>query len=480
MKDTDFFQSLLKNFSLSPTAGQDKLFFAVSKFVLSRKPRCALLIKGYAGTGKTSCVSAIVKSLKLINQRSVLLAPTGRAAKVLGKYSNRSAYTIHKKIYRKKSTQNASLSFHIAPNLHKNTVFIVDEASMIGTDSGLSTSSTFGTRDLLDDLFEFVFSGENCRIILIGDSAQLPPVGSDQSPALQLPYLRDSFDLTIAQLELTEVVRQDQDSGILMNATTIRNQIRLQPESFPQINADSYEDITPIIGTELQETIEDAYHNPGREDTVIITRSNKRANQFNQHIRQEILGHDEELSAGDYLMVVRNNYFWLEDDKNKYTDFIANGDIIEVKSVLKYFDRYGFRFADVEIQMLDYPEIEPFEVRMILDTLYDDTPNLGPEKSKALYHYVAEDYLELKSKSRIHKAIMEDPNFNALQVKFAYAITCHKSQGGQWPLVILDQGYLTEEMMGVEYLRWLYTAFTRASEKLYLVNFRKEFFEDFD
>jgi len=474
MTTEEFKLELHKKFPFVPTFDQERLLLAVSKFILSTKPRCALIIRGYAGTGKTTCVGAITAALPSVRFKSVLLAPTGRAAKVLSNYSNRSASTIHKKIYRRKSKITDTLAFDMSQNLHTNTVFIVDEASMIGRD----VSVNFGEqRYLLDDLMDYVYSGDNCRLILIGDGAQLPPVGSVKSPALDTDYLRLEFDLTIARMELTQVVRQDKDSGILFNATRIREQIREDNNLFPKITVDNFDDVDNMTGMDVQEVLEDMYSQYGKENTMLITRSNKRANYFNGQIRARILDFEEEVNQGDFLMVVRNNYFWLEDD-NPATDFIANGDIITVQRIHNYEDHFGLRFADATITMNDYPDLPEFDVKLLLETLYEESPSLPQEKNKKFYHDILSKYSDIKNRTKRNQAVKEDPYFNAIQVKFAYAVTCHKSQGGQWPVVLIDQGYLTEDMMGVEYLRWLYTAFTRASEKLVLLDFRKEFFEE--
>lgn len=474
MNDIEFRKELNKNFPHHPTPGQDHLLMAVSKFVLSTKDRCVLIIRGYAGTGKTTCVGTITTSLNKIKYKSVLLAPTGRAAKVLSNYSKRNASTIHKKIYRRKSKANEVLTFEMSKNLHKNTVFIVDEASMIGRDSSMNSGNE---RYLLDDLMDYVFEGENCRLILIGDGAQLPPVGSIKSPALDIEYLKYEFDTTIARIDLTEVVRQEEGSGILYNATKIREQILENNNLFPQIDVENFEDIENVTGMDVQEVIEANYDEYGKDNTMLITRSNKRANYFNGQIRSRILWFEEEINQGDYLMVVRNNYFWLEEN-NLFTDFIANGDIVEIVRIRNYEDRYDLRFADAVVKMMDYPDMPEFEVKLLLETLYSETPSMSSEDNKKFYFDVLASYSDLKSRKKMQAAVKEDPYFNAIQVKFAYAVTCHKSQGGQWPVVLIDQGYLTEDMMGVEYLRWLYTAFTRASKKLVLLNFREEFFVD--
>jgi exodeoxyribonuclease-5 len=466
------FQTL---FDLNPTSDQLKFIGAFARFFVSTKPRCALILKGYAGTGKTTLIGTICKLCKTQKTRFVLLAPTGRAAKVMSHYSGEPALTIHKNIYKKSTTKDGSAKFSLAPNMRENTLFIVDEVSMIGTrDSG----NGFSQRDLLDDLITYVFSRKNCRLLLVGDTAQLPPVGMDQSYALSSSYLKDEFSLTVAGIELKEVLRQESDSSILENATTLRHSIAENDESFPAFNLDRATDVERITGHDLEEMLESAYGNHGPEGTMVITRSNKRAYQFSRQIRARILWHEDRIQAGDLLMVVKNNYHWLEEEKSKSASFIANGDTLEVMKVVGYTERYGYEFADVMARFLDYPDLPPMEVKIILDSLETEGPNLGPENSKALYHYVAEDYMDLNDHRKVRAAVLADPFFNALQVKYAYAVTCHKSQGGQWPVVFIDQGYLTDEMVNVEYLRWLYTAITRAQSKLYLLNFVDQFFPE--
>jgi exodeoxyribonuclease-5 len=394
----------------------------------------------------------------------------------MGNYSNHLALTIHKKIYRKKTGKGGMVSFEKAPNLHTNTVFFVDEASMISSSGGLADGSSLNYRDLLDDLINYVFSGKNCRLILIGDTAQLPPVGIDESPALSLEYLKNSYSITAAQIELTQVLRQAQDSGILANATYLRDAIRDNPDEFPTLTVGDFPDIVRLSGDELEEELQDAYNQHGDRGTMVITRSNKRANLFNQQIRNRLLWREEDLTAGDLLMVVKNNYFWLDDEQSKMANFIANGDIAEIKKILKFEELYAFQFAEVEIELIDYPDMPALEAKILIDTISAEGAHMPTDRMKAFYHDVAADYVELGSREKIHKAVMDDPFYNALQVKFSYAITCHKAQGGQWPVVFVDQGYVNEEMMGTEYLRWLYTAVTRASEKLYLLNFDKAFF----
>ncbi len=471
-----FTLALKKYFPYAPTPGQDALLHALSRFTFSKMPRCTLLVKGYAGTGKTTAVGAYVGALRLTEYDIVLLAPTGRAAKVLSQYAKRPAFTIHKKIYFPTKNSSGGMAYGLGVNRHKKTIFLVDEASMIGGHSGMSSDQSFQYRDLLEDLIDFVFQGEDCRLILVGDQAQLPPVGSDESPALDTDSLRSSFYLTIADIQLTDVVRQEMDSGILFNATSLRKAITSGQEGFPRLHPEGFADVIPVSGEDLEEVLDQLYSKYTREGVMLITRSNKRANQFNQHIRSRILWYEEELNAGDLLMVVKNNYFWLNAYKDAPTNFIANGDIVEVIKVVRYHEIYGRRFADVEVRLLDYPDFIPFEVRILVDTINVEGPNLPMAEIKALYHAITEDYLDLRDRKKIHKAVMEDPFYNALQIKFAYAVTCHKSQGGQWPAIIVDQGYLTEEMLDISLLRWFYTAFTRAQEEIYLLNFHPEFF----
>ncbi len=459
---------LLENLDFQPTLGQEDLIRELGIFLASDDCSEIMLVKGYAGTGKTTLVKSLVKTLNSLKQKSVLLAPTGRAAKVLTAYSGHPAWTIHKKIYRQKAGSDGLGEFVLDRNLHKNTCFIVDEASMIGD---RSPDSFFGSGDLLRDLVDYVEAGSHCRLVLVGDTAQLPPVGLDMSPALN-PERLESFGYRVREIELTDVVRQAEGSGILHNATSIRNLITDGLAEYPRFDFESFPDITLISGTELLETISSSYDLYGSSDTIVVTRSNKRANKFNAGIRSQILWREEQVSQGDLLMVVKNNYFWKDEEKS--IDFIANGDIIRVEKVLSTEEVHGHRFANILITLPDYREIE-MEVKVLLDVIDLETPSLDYPQQKALYQSVAEDYPNEPSRRKVADKISTDPFFNALQVKFAYAVTCHKAQGGQWKSVFLDQGYFTEEMLSLDYLRWLYTAFTRASEKLYLVNFAKEF-----
>lgn len=466
------------NLEYEPTSDQLKLLDQLADFVWDfTNPKAVqdqvFMVKGYAGTGKTTMVSALVKSLPALKLKSILLAPTGRAAKVLSGYANKTASTIHKKIYRQKAVKDGIGEFVLEKNLHRNTVFIVDEASMIANASG--ENSIFGSGRLLDDLFEYVYGGANCRIILVGDTAQLPPVGLAISPALD-PKIIDSMGFEVKECILSNVVRQSKESGILYNATTIRNQVTDEKEGYPKLNLANFKDIRRISGADLIEELETCYSKFGSENTMVVCRSNKRANKFNEGIRSTILWHEDELSIGDYLMVVKNNYYWLAENETEKTDFIANGDIVEVTRIGKYKELYGFRFANVSLRFLDYPELE-IEANINMDTLSLETASLSGEQNNKLFFTVMEDYAMLRTKKARIKAVKENPYFNALQVKFSYAITCHKAQGGQWKAVFVDQGWLKEDMLNIEYLRWLYTAFTRPVERLYLVNFNDDFFE---
>ena len=462
-------EQIKTNFPYKPTFEQENVLKKLADFLFCRKIETLFLLKGYAGTGKTSLIGALVKTLDQLEQKCVLLAPTGRAAKVFSQYAGHPAYTIHKKIYRQRNFSNEMDNFSVNDNLHQHTLFIVDEASMIAND-GLS-GSMFGTGRLLDDLIQYVYSGQGCRLMLIGDTAQLPPVGEEESPALSARAL-EAYGLEVYESMLTEVVRQLHDSGILWNATELRRFI--SEEDFftlPSIKVEDFPDIKMVPGNELVEAITDSYDRVGMDDTIVVCRSNKRANIYNKGIRNMILYREEELESGDLLMVAKNNYFWSEGCKE--IDFIANGDIAVVRRVRKEREMYGFRFADVLLRFPDYDDLE-LEVTLLLDTLHTETPALPKEMSDRLFCSVLEDYADITTKRERMKKMRADPYYNALQVKYAYAVTCHKAQGGQWKRVFLDQGYMTEDMLSPDYFRWLYTAFTRATETLYLVNWPKE------
>lgn len=475
MNDIEFKQVLLKQFPHEPTSGQAEFIHKISSFCTDPRSANVFVLKGYAGTGKTTIISALIQSLPAIQKKSILLAPTGRAAKVLSNYSKKQAYTIHKKIYKRIMNADGIGRFVVQPNLHTHTIFFVDEASMISNGGGLSGSFAEQS-SLLDDLVRYVIAGENCKLIFIGDTAQLPPVGLSLSSALDVEYLKSSYSVTIDTIELKDVMRQNIDSGILTNATFLRNCIEQKTVQTPKFILDNFKDVIRLSGNELEDSLNNAYSNYGVEGTAVICRSNKRANQFNQQIRARIRWQESELSTGDYMMVVKNNYHWLPDESK--AGFIANGDIIELLKVSSVKEHHGFRFADARIRMVDYPDEQPIEVKLLLDTIAAETPALTSEQNKKLYESVLADYNDIADRRKRLVEIKKDPFFNALQVKFAYAITCHKAQGGQWETVFVDQGYLTKEMINTEFLRWLYTAVTRATEKLYLVNFNKEFFEE--
>ena len=468
-------QQIKGNFQYKPTLEQEKAVKFLADFLFSRQSDSVFLLKGYAGTGKTSLIGALVKTLDQLQQKCVLLAPTGRAAKVFSHYAQHPAYTIHKKIYRQRNFSNDLDNFSLDDNLHQHTLFIVDEASMIAND-GLA-GSVFGTGRLLDDLIQYVYAGAGCRLMLIGDTAQLPPVGEEESPALSAGKLR-GYGMEIYEAQLTEVVRQMHDSGILWNATELRRYI--SEEDFftlPSVRVEGFPDIRTVSGSELIEVINDCYGQAGMDETIVVCRSNKRANIYNKGIRNTILYREDELNSGDLLMVAKNNYFWTEGCKE--IDFIANGDIAVVRRVRRVREAYGFRFADVVLAFPDYDEME-LEVKLLLDTLHTETPALPKELNDKLFYSVLEDYADITVKRERMRKMKADPHYNALQVKYAYAVTCHKAQGGQWRRVFLDQGYMTEDMLNPDYFRWLYTAFTRATEVLYLVNWPKEQTEQAD
>lgn len=463
-------------FPENPTNDQKKAFQVFADFLNSSQRFSCYVLKGYAGTGKTTIISTLVKALPSAKMRSVLLAPTGRAAKVITSYSQRPAFTIHKKIYRKKVAGTPEMDFTLAENKHTDTLFIVDEASMISNER-----LAFSRQSLLEDLIEYVYGGENCKLMLVGDTAQLPPVGLLESPALSMKTLSTLFDLNVFGVELREVVRQQKESGILYNATVIRDQLLNSAEdesvmSFPQLHVRAFKDIYRMTGERLIEGLEYAYNKYGMEDTLVICRSNKNANLYNQNIRNRVLYREEELTGGDYIMVVRNNYFWTGSEDNK--SFIANGDMAKVRRVGNIHEQYGFRFADVTLEFMESINTEPVSCRVILDTLYSDSPNLSRSDQNKLFEAVMVDYAHLPGKRERIAALKEDAYYNALQIKFAMAVTCHKAQGGQWGAVFVDQGFLTEEMVDTEFMRWLYTACTRATDELFLLNFSDQFFPE--
>lgn len=422
------------------------------------------VLRGYAGTGKTTLISKLIKTLNDCAIKSVSLAPTGRAAKVLSFYSHEKAHTIHRKIYFQESNPDQGLSFNLGRNLHKNTLFLVDEASMIASRSSAE-------RDLLHDLVEYVYSADNCKLVFIGDIGQLPPIGMNESPALSLDHLKSTFSFDIILAELNEIVRQKEESGILTLATQLRN----FTENIPQLYHNQ-KDVIAINGTELQEELESAINNYGQEEVMVVSRSNKRANLFNQQIRHRILWQEDDLNAGDVLMVGKNNYHWV--DSSSDIGFIANGEIFEILKIIRREEIYGFEFADVLIRLIDYPQIPEVELKININSIRHEGPSLPREIMGELFYTIAREEYPLERNKRVrNKLVMTNPYFQALQVKFAYAVTCHKAQGGQWDAIFIDHGYFLEEMWDNEYMRWLYTAVTRAKEKLYLVNFDGNFIE---
>lgn len=456
-------------FHFQPTKEQDFVIKLLATFLLSPKSDLLFLLRGYAGTGKTSLVGALVKTLDMLKQKTILLAPTGRAAKILSSYANHPAFTIHKKIYRQKSFADESASFSICDNLNKHTLFLVDEASMISNE-GLS-GNMFGSGRLLDDLIQYVYSGEGCRLLILGDTAQLPPVGEEQSPALSAMMLA-GYGLEVMEANLTQVVRQAESSGILWNATALRK-LLVQDEcySLPKIRITGFPDVKVVPGNELMEALEACYDNDGLEETIVVCRSNKRANIYNNGIRSRILWREDELNNGDLLMIAKNNYYWTEQEKDM--DFIANGELAVVQRVRRQSELYGFRFVDVTLTFPDQDNYE-LDANLLLDTLQSESPALTRADADRLFNAVLEDYADIPLKRERMKKMKADPYYNALQVKYAYAVTCHKAQGGQWKNVFIDQGYMSDEYLSPDYFRWLYTAFTRATGTLYLVNYPQE------
>ncbi len=472
LSESDFYNVLKDKFPHEPTLKQSVALQKLSSYLLSNKKNAIFLLKGFAGTGKTTLVGTLVNSLWKTTMKAVLMAPTGRAAKVMSNYSKTQAFTIHRKIYFPKKQSGGGVQFVLAPNKHRNTVFIVDEASMIPDTP--ADSKLFENGSLLDDLLMFVYSGHNCQLILIGDTAQLPPVKLNLSPALDANKLELNYNKDVIMLELDEVVRQAEDSGILVNATLLREQIQSEFYDSFQFNVEPFADIVRLTdGNEIQEIIDSSYRENGKEETAFIVRSNKRANLYNENIRSRILFLENEIAVGDYMMVVKNNYFWI--DPKSEAGFIANGDIIEVLEIFAIKELYSFKFAEVKVQMVDYPNQKPFETVLLLDTIKAQTPSLSYEDGNRLYQKVMEDYASETSKYKKFLGVKNNKYFNALQVKFSYAITCHKSQGGQWNTVFVEQPYLPNGV-DKEHLRWLYTAVTRAKKRLYLIGFKNDFF----
>lgn len=473
VQKSTFRQYFEKNLGFPPTSDQQKGIDQLTDFLWTfgsgRSDGLDLLVlTGYAGTGKTSLIGAFVNSIYHLKLKSVLLAPTGRAAKVLSNYSGITASTIHRKIYFK-NEKNGVEGFTLGQNKHTNTIFVVDEASMISTRNVSEGNDSYTRRNLLDDLIEYVYTGQNCKLIFVGDKGQLPPIGMAKSPALEKDHLRSEYGLTIYTTELNEIVRQADESGILNIATSLRHF-----DEMPPLLPHNTTDARAITGMDLQEELENAIHNYGSDEVMVVTRSNKRANLFNEQIRRRILWQEEDLNAGDVIMATRNNYHWLE--PKSPVGFIANGEIMEILKIIRREEIFGCEFADVLVRLIDYPEMKDIELKILLNSIRHEGPSLPRDDMKMLFHRIAaEEYPYLRNKRERNRKVMQNPYFQAVQVKFGYAVTCHKAQGGQWAAVFIDHGYFLEEMWDVEYMRWLYTAITRASKQLFLVNFAPHF-----
>lgn len=468
----ELYWRLTQSFGFKPTEGQATVLYHLAAFLLSQKENPTYILKGYAGTGKTSLVTTLVKVLPTIGMKYVLMAPTGRAAKVISNYTKQPASTIHKRIYQTMQFPDGSIKVARGENKSRNTLFIVDEASMIGE------QREYGGNSLLDDLLTYVFTGENCRLLLIGDTAQLPPVGCVESPALDFEYLKREFPITVATFELTEVMRQALESGILYNATQIRERIKEESYEYdlPIFDIKSFKDTTRIEPQTFEEILYDSFEVEKKSESVIICKSNKRANLFNQAIRSRILNIEGELATGDRLMVVKNNYFWA--DGAQEISFIANGDIAEIQKISRYEELYGFHFADVELSFIDYPDTPNLETKIIIESLHSEGASLTEEENKRLAQAIEEDYMDIPNRRERFKEMKKNPWYNALQVKFAYALTCHKTQGGQWQRVFIDSAFNQKDVLEVEDLRWIYTALTRAQKEIYFANFKEEFFKE--
>lgn len=472
MTPLDFARLFRDQIPFELTESQRTAGRALTNFICNPSENQVFILNGYAGTGKTTMVSALVRTLKTVRKKCVLLAPTGRSAKVFSVYSGQKAYTIHKCLYWA-SERDGMREFTRRPNKNNHTVFIVDEASMIG--DGAGDSPLFGSRSLMDDLFSFVFEGENCQLLLVGDNAQLPPVNFDESPALDIDYIRRNFNLTANSATLTDVTRQTHDSGILHNASLLRDKMLSETFDFPVFAAPVFPDCQRVNGEDLEELLNTLYGRYEPDEIVTITYSNKRAYVYNQEIRHRILYREEQLSAGDFVIAVKNNYFWVKDDDE--VGFIANGDNMEILSINKIQELYGFRFADVTARLCDYPEHDSIDIKIILDSLDCEGPALSRCDSNRLYEAVSQDYADIPTKKERYQKLREDPYLNAVQAKFSYALTCHKTQGGQWPVVLLDQGLIQDGILTKSYFRWLYTALTRATRQVYLINFNDTFFD---
>lgn len=466
---TQFHNRFLEYFGFTPTDSQSRAISSLSGFIYEKGENYVYLLQGYAGTGKTSLVSALVKTLEDVSVHTVLLAPTGRAAKVFASYAGRRTYTIHKWIYRVASKHGVR-QFMKKKNKDSHTLYIIDEASMI---PATASGELPGMGSLLDDLMDYIFSGECNRILFIGDDAQLPPVHSTESPALDEDFLRHSYNLVLWDGRLTDVVRQTADSGILYNATLLRNKITAADLTLPLFGPGPFRDFLRVNGMDLEELLNTLYQGNETDEIVTVTRSNKRANLFNRAIREKIFYRENEIAAGDYIMAVKNNYFWIEETSE--IGFIANGDIMEILAIHRRETLYGFHFADLTVRLCDYPDHPDIDIKVILESLEVEGPSLTYEDNHSLYDAVAEDYADIKSPYKRFLSVKNSPFLNAVQVKFAYSLTCHKTQGGQWRHVLIDQGYFADGMLDREYLRWLYTAVTRSTEKVYLINFDERF-----
>ena len=471
MLNTHISHQIYAKLSVDATINQKKIIEKLSSWVAEGDSEGIFILNGYAGTGKTTIIAAFVAALNELGIKTILLAPTGRAAKVLTHYAKKNAYTIHKKIYRERSLASYDSKFSLDFNKDKDTIYIVDEASMLSTTA--SEGATFGSGNLLEDLIQYVHSGKNCRLMLVGDDAQLPPVGDDFSPALD-PSLMTSYG-EVEYATMDEVVRQNHDSGILFNATMLRCMLENRIYEIPRFDI-SYTDFRSVEGGELLEALEDCYSRYGRDETIVVTRSNKRANRYNEGIRRYNLSAEEEIESGDMLMIVKNNYHYTERDEHSPMSFVANGDVARLKRIRRFEEFYGFRFIDAQLEFPDYNDY-CMDVKVMLDTLASESPSLTYEQSKQLFYEVEKDYMDITTKAKRYRAIRENQHFNAMQVKFAYAVTCHKAQGGQWKAVFVDRCLFGDEEMSKDMLRWLYTAITRATERVYLVNFDERFFE---
>lgn len=467
-----FHERFLHHFGFTPTESQQTAMARLSDFIYDKGDHFLFILQGYAGTGKTSLVSALIKALEEVRVRTIILAPTGRAAKVISQYADHKAYTIHKGIYRV-SARDEYRIFTRKENKYTHTLFIVDEASMISADSAAGEFPGMGS--LLDDLVDFVYSNEHNRMLFIGDDAQLPPVQSEESPALSTEYMQHAYDVTVYSSRLTDVVRQSLNSGILYNATLLRDKISKEDCNFPFFSKNPFQDFTRVSGGDLEELLNNLYGNNDCDQIVAITRSNKRAYLFNNEIRNRVLFRENRISTGDYLMAVKNNYYWI--DEGSEVGFLANGDIMEVMAIHKQQELYGFNFADVTVRLCDYPNYPNVDIKIILESLEYEGPSLPYESYRQLYEAIAEDYQDVPNKRLRHLKIKNDPYLNAVQVKFAYSLTCHKTQGGQWKQVLVDQGFITEENLDKEFMRWLYTAITRSTENVYLINFDDKMFK---